>query len=211
MIVKYPLSPEAKQSAKALVEAWQTGAIGQIVSIHIQSGDNEVEWNIFNVIGSMDGIPTIKRESFMELSLFNLINIDAPGQNYLEILLLEELRNAVENDFAVSDYFLTMNAIGIFNAGGNINNYGILNAAASSSGNIEQHGDQVADELIKMLGGVITKNQELETAITELQEADESTFNQRLGNVVMQLGNLLGHGANTAAIIQALAALKQFI
>lgn len=149
-----------------------------------------------------------------ELAKYGLIDLDIhytpEGKTArIEFLLLQELRNAVENDFEVSDYFITMNAVGniIVNS-----TTGPVQGVGYSTGIVHQNVEQLADYMNATLGEVFLQTQtDLKAAIDALREATEADQQSKLGKVVSQLGNCLEHGANTAAVVAALTAAAPFI
>lgn len=63
-----------------------------------------------------------------------------------------------------------------------------------------------------MLGEMVEQNESLKAAIEQLSQVDrtdEKNFNQRLGNVIEQLGNSMAHGANATVVVQALVKIIQ--
>jgi hypothetical protein len=130
-----------------------------------------------------------------------------------EILLLQELRNAIMSDFEVSEYFLTLNAVGTIVQGDlTIHPWASWHSAAVNIGNIEQNVEQLADELIQQLGqDILQANAELVLAIEELRNTKPSNRRENLGKVIQELGRSLGHTANAVAVGTALIKLTQFI
>lgn len=116
---------------------------------------------------------------------------------------MQELRNAVATDFEVSDYFLTMNAVGniiINSTTGNVQGVGL------NTGTVHQSVEQIADNIAEILGQeILTANDDLSAAIDELRTATTANQQSATGKVISQLGRSLEHGANTITIVQALA------
>src|SRR5687767_12542966 len=147
--VKYPLTEGAKQAAKTLVEIWDKNPQEQLWSYMGMRAGGSISRERINSLHSDQSIP-MGIQTLRELSTFGLIRIDAN-----EILLLQELRNAVENDFAVSDYFLTFNAVGnIFMMAENSTVSNVV-GGASNFGDVTQTqtvGADIANELTDKLG-----------------------------------------------------------
>src|SRR5690606_5989595 len=114
----------------------------------------------------------------------------------------------------VSDYFLTINAVGtIIQAGATV--LAPFQSAAVGYGSLSQtqtaENSQLAEKLIQMLGKqFLESNGEIVKAINEFRESTESERQSKLGNVISQLGNSLQHGANTIVVSQALMYLAPF-
>lgn len=205
--VKYPLTTEAKEAAKILVEAWSTGKLEQRVNTKSRVGvDSSM---LFRGTDVDIALPTL-----MELGKYGLVELnrqyDVQGRAiFLECLLLQELRNAVQNDFEVSDYFLTLNAVGTIVYGNlEVKEGAMFQSAAANQGNIIQNTGQLASELEALLGGdVLAENEPLQSAIQDLRTADESSRRRKMGKVIQELGRCLEHLANTGGVLAALALL----
>ncbi len=153
-----------------------------------------------------------------ELSRYGLIDINCQYTSEgrmarIEILLLQELRNAVESDFEVSDYFLTMNAVGTIVQGNlTIHPGGYLQSVASNTGNVTLNIQQFADNLVEVLGRPFLEDHAaLRESIEELRYSDESNKKSRIGKVIGELGHCLEHGANAATVITAIAQLSTYL
>jgi hypothetical protein len=228
--MKYPLTDKAKKWASRIAEYWDTRRIPQYFVIVEWAGPEGYHY------GGLEGeIPNQFRPplpELLELASFNLVKIEAEslrsdGVPHLPIagkvvycrrwhvLLLQELRNAVESDFEVSDYFLTINAVGtIIQAGATVSVP--FQSAAVGYGSLSQsqtaENSQVAEKLIQMLGKqFLESNGEIVKAINEFRESTESERQSKLGNVISQLGNSLQHGANAFAVSQALIHLAPLV
>ncbi|GIK64418.1 MAG: hypothetical protein BroJett018_22120 [Chloroflexota bacterium] len=203
--MKYPLTEEAKTTARALVLAWEAGEIEQRTLLHAPEKIVNNRRRNFLRIGNNEYLPS----SLKELSLFGLLVIENDrGSNY-NVLLLQELRNAVENDFEVSDYFLTMNAVGniIVNS-----TTGPVQGVGYNTGIVHQNVEQLADYMTASLGQAFLETQtDLKTAIEELRTAVGANQQSKLGKVISELGRCLQHGANTVAIVTALNAAAPFL
>ena len=150
--VKYPLTTEAKEAAKKLVEAWDEQKIDQyfVLSQINEEKDKPIRAKSSRGVWSTEFEPPLIGV-LLELSKFQLVSIDTEPEfiKYAEgsgsfvrmveahrpkrwyVVLMQELRNAVENDFDVSDYFLTFNAVGTIITGDNVTFSGPFQSAAS--------------------------------------------------------------------------------
>ena len=149
-----------------------------------------------------------------ELATFDLLKLEETRSNTWNILFLQELRNAVENDFAVSDYYLTFNAVGTIITG-DATITAPFQSGASVYGNVDQKQDATPKELAEMMmtqlgTAFLESHKEVAEAIRQLQAAPQKNFGQRLGSVVLELGRSLQHGANTAAVLAAIAAVAPY-
>jgi hypothetical protein len=157
----------------------------------------------------------ILERELKELSGIDFLQQSAtkPVLEMYHILLMEELRNAVANDFEVSDYFLTFNAVGniIYMKGGILSN---IQGAASYFGNISQRisNPELADQLIAILGQqTLQTDHNLAEAIRELSVSIESERQSKVGKVISELGRCLQHGANVTMVVQAIGFLAQVV
>jgi hypothetical protein len=199
--MKYPLTPTTKEAAKAIVQAWDAGEVQQRIIIIITRGDDE-EHLLIN-FGASGNFNSPNLSTWRELSKFGLVDIQFNGN--LDILLLQELRNAVQTDFEVSDYFLTMNAVGniIINS-----TTGTVQGVGYNTGQVSQTLSEVADDLTKQLGESFLESQtDLRNAIDALREANEANQQSKLGKVISELGRCLDHGSNAASVTIALTML----
>lgn len=208
--MKYPLTDRAKELARKLVDAWRTGQINQHLHLINVTGlaDRTIRFSFMKVDPGVD--LELDFGMIKELSIYGLIYLSGSlGTGPIEVVLLQELRNAVETDFEVSEYFLTMNAVGTIVQGDlNMQPGSVLQSAASNTGNITQNAEQIADNLSAMLGEDFLQSQaELRAAIEALREATAANQASKLGRVVSELGRCLGHGANTAVVVGAISAL----
>ncbi len=204
--MKYPLTEEAKTTARALVSAWGAGEIEQRTLLHApERMANNRRRNFLHIGSKEDYLPS----SLTELSLFGLLIIENRSSGSYNVLLLQELSNAVENDFEVSDYFLTMNAVGniIVNS-----TTGPVQGVGYNAGVVHQNIEQLADYMTASLGQAFLEAQvDLKTAIDELRTAIAADQQSKLGKVISELGRCLQHGANTAAVSAALIAAAPFL
>lgn len=151
--------------------------------------------------------------TFRELARYGLVEI-VIGGNDITIILLQELLNSVENDFQVSDYFLTMNAVGTVVNGNMVFDRGsVFQSAASNFGNISQQNIQaVTDQLSADLGqDILAGNQKLQDAIEALRESVEADRESKVGRVISELGRCIQHGANATVLLPALVNFLQNI
>lgn len=205
--IKYPLTEEAKIGASNLVTAWKADQIEQLMLITIRPGDDREEWSYWS--GGTFSLPS--KASLYELAAYNLIQITEEREN-VQILLLQELRNAVENDFEVSDYFLTVNAVGTIVYGNlEVREGAIFQSGAAGHGNVAQNASQLADELENLLGDLLNEQAELQKAVQELRKTDRETRVQKAGKVIEELGRCLSHSANASAVTLAIMQAARFI
>lgn len=210
--MKYPLTDSAKEAAKCLVTGWDSGILEQqflvMISRYAAGSDTFIHEGSH---GDFD-IPPLP--SLLELSHFGLINVQRflkqhADENW-EILLLQELRNSVNSDFEVSEYFLTMNAVGTVVQGNLTMHAGsVLQSAATNTGIIQQSNEQLADALTTVLGREYLQTQsQLLEAIEQLRASAEVEKPSRLGSILLELGRCLSHGANAAQVIPAVTAVS---
>jgi hypothetical protein len=203
--MKYPLTEQAKITARALVAAWEIGKIDQRDLLTASEKIVDNRRRSFISILDEDYLPS----SLRELSLFGLLVIENQQGSSYNVLLLQELRNAVATDFDVSDYFITLNAVGniiVNSTTGPVQGIGI------NTGTVHQTVEQLADYMTATLGqDFLAANAELKSAIDELRTAVTADQQSALGKVISQLGNGLQHGANAAAVVVALYAAAPFL
>jgi hypothetical protein len=212
--MKYPLTENARDGARQLVQNWDDGKLEQHMVFSSGNAEGDVSFVQLSRqhILKKCGFPL--SEVMLELAKFGLIDITfnraSDGKTKsIEILLLQELRNAVENDFEVSDYFLTLNAVGniIINS-----STGPVQGVGYNTGTVNQNIEQLADGLIAQLGmQFVQSNAELRQAIEDLRTATEGNKQSKLGKVISELGRCLGHTANAAAIAGALLKLAPYL
>lgn len=210
--MKYPLTEQAKVTARELVTAWNAELIPQLIPLFEIRNDGGSWHTRFKRTLEVSFEPP-HLAIWLELAQYGLIRY-VPDQSEnddgnFEILLLQELRNAVENDFEVSDYFLTMNAVGniIVNS-----TTGPVQGVGYSTGIVHQNVEQLADYMTASLGQAFLETQtQLKTAIDDLRTAVEADQQSKLGKVISELGNCLQHGANAAAVVVALNAAAPFL
>lgn len=207
--VKYPLTEEAQNLAKILVESWNEDHISQ--TLFYRSYPSPQTKPLIGKLWKVAGIEDVFAESvYKELSHYHLINIDIDG-----VILLQELRNAVENDFSVSDYYLTMNAVGTIIYGdatisAPFQSNATINSQVSQIQEITQ--SDITEKLLEGLGESFLKaNQPIAEAIKSLKDEPEKSFKQKLGSVISELGNSMQHGANAYVVMQAIATIAPYI
>jgi hypothetical protein len=204
--MKYPLTVGTKAAARYIVSAWDAENLEQELTITVLRGDDEVQPGF--VFGASDDFESPPFAAWRELAKFDLVDIRRDDDTW-EILLLQELRNAVATDFDVSDYFITMNAVGniIVNS-----TTGPVQGVGINTGTVHQTVEQLADYMSATLGqDFLAANLELRAAIDELRTATTADQQSALGKVISQLGNGLHLGSSTATIVQALLAAAPFL
>lgn len=214
--LKYPLTSEAKESAEQLVTAWTSGNVDQTFYLIDVTSGNAKRIEMRPGLGADDSFSPPALGVLHELAEYRLIRlapIRTDRTERLEVTLLQELRNAVEHDFDVSDFFLTTSAVGTIVYGNlEVREGAVFQSAAAGIGNVYQNIEQLADELSRILGDEVLQNEpNLKAAIVELRSADELTRLQKMGNVVQELGRGLGHVGNTGAAILALEIIARFL
>lgn len=204
--MKYPLTDDAKAAARHIVSEWIAGSVEQELTITVMRGDDEVVPGVD--YGASDDFQSPSFAVWRELAKFDLVDL-VRDENSWDILLLQELRNAVATDFDVSDYFLTLNAVGniiVNSTTGPVQGIGI------NTGTVHQTVEQLADYMTATLGqDFLAANTELKSAIDDLRAATTADQQSALGKVISQLGNGLHLGSSTATIVQALLAAAPFL
>lgn len=202
MAVKYPLTPEAKEEARALVKYWNEGKIPGLISLTAfqlnPEGDSSIDktWK------------PPSEASLRQFDLFNLVQYTViPRPNDIprrELLLLQELRNAVDSDFTVSEYFMTMNAVGniIINS-----TTGPVQGVGYSEGEVHQTMGALADDLEAHLANLSGVGKGLTDAINELRNAVKGEEKAKIGKVIEQVGFSIGMGADLATLVPVLYTL----
>jgi hypothetical protein len=197
--MKYALTDTAKEAARYLVKAWEAGDIEQQLTITVYRGDSEYRPNFVH-----GATPDFKSPSFAtwrELARFDLVEVEV-GYESWDILLLQELRNAVANDFEIPDSAGQGQTLNV-NVQGDIN--GSLIAALNIGEVNLSSNQQIADQLTSALGkGFLQGQDEIRKAIEELRQSIESERQSRVGKVISEFGRCLEHGANTVAVIEGI-------
>ncbi|MEZ4666555.1 MAG: hypothetical protein R3E39_01325 [Anaerolineae bacterium] len=210
--MNYPLTEGAKEGARLLIKQWDEGNQEQYMVITAREGKFDLATLSQHRVLEKFGYPLAG--VLLELAKYGLIDVkvvyDSEGHTKaIEILMLQELRNAVEKDFEVSDYFLTMNAVGniIVNS-----TTGPVQGVGYNAGVIHQNVEQLADYMTASLGQEFLETQlQLKDAINGLRTAAEADQQSKLGKVISELGNCLQHGTNAAALVVALYAAAPFL
>lgn len=210
----YPLTDEAKEAARNLSASWgrQLEQYSEWVSM-LAAG--ETEYNFANVIGAAPGFGLPRYGVLQELGHYGLLTltsgIDQHSQRRMYLNLLQELRNAVENDFLVSDYFLTLNAVGtIVHGNVTVESHGAFQSAAGFQATNVNVGKLVGDLRVAVGESALRENPALAEAIAELESsADEPTRRAKLGKVVLELGRGMQHVANFAGTLTAIGMFAQ--
>lgn len=229
--IQYPLTDQAKRWATQIVDEWKKGNFPQYFVVVEWAGREGFYY------GGLDGGFTSNVQKpplnvLLELSCFNLIHLEAEtlrtdgipwlpqsgniayGRRW-HFTLLHELQNAVENDFVVSDYFLTFNAVGtIIHGDQTITDSGSFQSGASNFGDVSQEMtySEIADKISEILGNnLLQTNSDLSAAIDELRSSIENDRQSKVGKVISELGRGLQHGANTFVVMQAIGFLAQIL
>lgn len=209
--MKYPLTEHAKNTARMLVAAWDSEQLPQLIPLFEIRNDGGSWHTRFKRTLEVD-FKSPHLSIWLELAEYGLVRYipdSSSDDRSFEILLLQELRNAIATDFEVSDYFVTMNAVGniIVNS-----TTGPVQGVGVNTGTIHQTVDQLADFMIATFGRDFLATQtELLQSIEELRTTVVDEQQSKLGKVISELGNCLQHGANTAAVITALTAAAPFL
>ena len=206
--VKYPLTLEAKEAAKMLVETWDSGILEQRFYISETRADGHKSIAMFT--GGIDFTSQLQPPPvsiLLELSEYNLVRMQGN-----DVLMLQELRNAVENDFDVSDFFLTTSAVGTVVYGNlDVREGAIMQSQANIYGDNTQNANQLADDLLELLGvDLLQSEPDLNAAIIALKSMDELSRREKCGKVIQELGRCMGHAANAGTVLMAISMAVQF-
>lgn len=209
--MKYPLTDGAKAAARFLTEQWRQNRIEQAIVVDTFRLGDRPQINF----GASEPVDCPSIAVLWELARFGLTDIQPlpinSGQRW-RILLLQELLNAVDSDFEVSDYFLTMNAVGMIVHGDvNVEAGAMLQSAATNFGNITQT-NELADRLTTTFSEqFLQEHADLTAAIDALRQSNKADRQSKVGKVISELGRCLGHTSNTASVITAILGLAQFL
>lgn len=181
-MVKYPLSPEDKELATRLVEAWDSGILDRSFSIIEFRGGDRINGA---VVADGSAFKTPPLSAYEPLAEYKLLTKDGSS-----ILLLQELRNAVNNDFELTEYAIATQT-------------GLL---------VANEIKELSEQLRQVLGeDLLASNQSIAHAIQELSQVSEADKVSKAGNLIGQLGNSLGHINNTGGALQAILFLVKFL
>lgn len=209
--VKYPLSASAQEAAKTLSEAWKLGELDQLIRLAEAVGDNRIMNTTATSAYSGKRLKPPPRAILMELARFGLIQLYATSERGWEVLLLEELHTAVQNDFEVSDYFLTTSAVGTIIYGNlTLDKGALFQSAAAGIGDVNVTAQTLPDELVRLLGED-AQRPEIAAAITALKTADDPTRLEKMGKVIEELGRGLAHLTNTGGAIAAITLIAKIL
>jgi hypothetical protein len=215
---KYPLTPEAKEAAKSLLEAWDNGEIQQSFYLIVQAiRDDEVRHlHLYPGTGARRSFQPPSLGVIRELGEYKLITLTHvvdSRQERFEVTLLQELRNAVSSNFDVSDFFLTTSAVGTIIYGDLVMDKGsIFQSAAAGIGDANNAIQYLPDQLIRLLGEDTLKSYpKIDTAIKELKSANERTRMEKAGKVIEELGRALGHLSNTGGALDAITLIARVL
>ena len=194
-----------------MVADWTSGDLEQYMEITL-SGKGGLA--LLSESGALSEFHYPHAGVLIELKKYGLIDIQFVHNSdgvtkQVVITLLQELRDAVASDFEVSDYFLTLNAVGniIVNSV-----TGPVQGVGQNTGVLHQTVEQLADYIGTTLGREFLETQEaLRISIEELRGASAADQPSKLGKVVSELGRCLQHGANAAVVVSVLPAATAFL
>lgn len=212
--VKYPLTEEAKEAARGLVEAWNSGELQQLFYVYDVTSLGDEAPEIITGLGAtkLRSLPPLG--ILLELAQYGLLSLEpsprsAKGDAW-QILLLQELRNAVRSDFEVSDFFLTTTAVGniIMNATVNAPVQGVGQALAPVTQNVEL----IVGEIKAMLGErFIEEHPDIERALKEFDDAPAEQLPNKGRRLIKSLAEVLQGVEQAAGVLQAIIFLSQFL
>lgn len=190
--MKYPLTEAAKQEAKRLVEAWDGGQLDQMFELFERHGGDLVIGEMIFPMYNRTSIAAPKRSILSELAQYKLIHMQpvARGDSTnWEVLLLQELRNTVQNDFEVSEFFLTTSAIGTIVQGNLVlHPHSVYQSIAAVLSDVDVNFIQTtSDQLEQMLGSLADQDTDLRAALDDVKVSTPQTLPTRLGSVVKAL------------------------
>jgi hypothetical protein len=211
----YPLTEAAKQAARELVWAWDAGEVAQYFAVQGDPPGGELTV----LIGGGEEPPQLG--AFLELAHYGLIAIERQARldpavgferEWWSILLLQELRDAVANDFAVSDFFLATRSAGaVIQVGGET-----PEADAPPPVGVMlpmENVEQLSDRLMLMMGNAAMEaHPPLRAAIDDLRAADDpAEIRSRAGRVIEEVGRGVVALANAGAAIEAIQLIGHFL
>lgn len=214
--IHYPLTTVAKEFAHLLVQAWDSGKLPQLMRLFEIDGDGGNWGTGFKRTLDVD-FEAPDLSVWLELAEFKLVRYipqkDNRHESTFDILLLQELRNAVQNNFEVSDFFLTTSAVGTIIYGNlHMQEGSNFQSGATNFGDVRISADMLPDKLIEMLGdSFLQKNAEVAAAIEGLKTANQLTQRSKLAKVIEELGRCLEHTANAGTAIAAIGLIHHFL
>jgi hypothetical protein len=211
----YPLTPETKEIARMLVANHRRGQLNQLFDVMYMPYSHADGSYSMDVPLSNEILSFLTVASLMELRQYQLVRVDdlthlqpeARGLRlYAWVTLLQELFSAVDNDFLVSDYFLTVNAVGTIVHGNlTIERDGVYQSAAGFNASNVNVRKLVGDLRVAVGESAMAENPALVRAIEALENApDEPTRREKLGEVVLELGRCMEHVSNFAGTLAAI-------
>lgn len=186
--MKYELMDDAKEAAKKIATAFENKKLNKrlIIDMH-NPGDDQMDF-IFFINGADDDFnndrPNI--EQWLELADVGLIKMQKNEGGY-EVLLRQELLNAVASEFTISDFYLPI-------------------------GKMAVSMDDVANLLKEKLGSqFISNNPELREAIDALRASNEANRVSAFTAVYSSLSGLMENTANLVTILPAIPAFTAIL
>lgn len=204
------LTDEAKEAARSLVAAWDAHDLDQTFTIfHTMAGAQILQSR--RTTSDKEAFSTPPLTTFEELARHSLIQLERTASNNYRVLLLQELRDAIQNDFVqYRDVPITVTgAIGTFINGSLTMAEGAV-FSSSAYGDVTVTFQTLPDELLKLLGTDALRP-EIASAITALKAADELTRMEKAGKVIEELGRGLGHLSNTGGALAAIALIARML
>jgi hypothetical protein len=217
-IIKYPLTDLAKQAARDLVAAWDARILPQTMLFGHYVQGKVAHPTFFDYQGNQikyDSAP--ERGQLYELSHFNLLVLRTfRDANTLEVVLMQELRNAVLSDFTVSEYFLTINSSGVLNMqGGTVNIADSATRAAprqlAQNNGTAAPAEDITETLRELLGELPNEREDLAAALNTLAVEDQDAHYVAAMSVVAALGRALNDGEDSETVMTALDTLTRHV
>ncbi|MBC8099821.1 MAG: hypothetical protein H7Y11_10290 [Armatimonadetes bacterium] len=205
------LTPGAKEAARLLIAAWNEDETVQKFDITEVPGDDQVTVTFTFLDSGNIGFDAPKRALLFELAQHKLLDIREKDDNSWEIMLFQNLRTAVENNFLeVTDHTTNagVNIATLINNNVTMGERGVF--ASSVSGDITITIETLPDELIKLLGEDALRP-EIASAIADLKSADAPTRLEKGGKIIEQLGRGLGHLSNTGSALEAIMLIARIL
>lgn len=200
--MKYPLSPGAKTYARELLAAYKVADIEQtfLVVVTAIEGTFETMYSI-GIKNHADPVrPTLG--VIRELCRYGLLHLEVSDgasesgvDGIYEITVLQELENAVNSDFDVSEFFLALNSVGTIVQGNLTIQPGAMFQSNAKGSNmlIQGTGNVVADRIENLIPvDIVDKSPNLQASLHDLREtSDRATIRLRMGRVVTELGRCI--------------------